>query len=64
MMMTGREEGMVKKVKHYYAHTKEGLLPEEWQPLGDHLKQVAERARSFAAAFGAGGMGIPCWPMA
>ena len=38
----------------YYAHTKEGRPPEEWQPLDEHLKNVAEMARSFADNFGAG----------
>ncbi|PIP08721.1 MAG: CRISPR-associated endonuclease Cas3'', partial [Syntrophobacteraceae bacterium CG23_combo_of_CG06-09_8_20_14_all_50_8] len=40
-----------------YAHTKEGRLPEAWQTLEDHLKQVAELARSFADEFGAGDWG-------
>jgi len=38
----------------YYAHTKEGRPPEEWQPLEEHLKNVAELAQSFADSFGAG----------
>ena len=43
--------------KSYYAHTKEGQPPVEWQPLEDHLKRVAELARSFADEFGAGEWG-------
>lgn len=43
--------------KSYYAHTKEGRPPEEWQPLGDHLTRVAELTRSFADEFGAGEWG-------
>jgi CRISPR-associated endonuclease/helicase Cas3 len=39
--------------KKYYAHSLEGKPPEEWQPLGEHLKNVAGRARAFADAFGA-----------
>ena len=34
--------------KKYYAHSLEGKPPEEWQPLEEHLKNVAELARSFA----------------
>ena len=40
--------------RKYYAHTKEGCPPEEWQLLDEHLKNVAETARSFADSFGAG----------
>ena len=40
--------------KKYYAHSKESRPPEEWQPLDEHLKNVAELARSFADSFGAG----------
>lgn len=45
------------KLKKYYSHTKEGRPPEEWQPLEDHLKNVAEMARSFTDSFGAGDRG-------
>jgi CRISPR-associated endonuclease/helicase Cas3 len=38
----------------YYAHSLEGKPPSEWQPLDEHLKNVAEMARSFAEAFGGG----------
>ena len=41
----------------YYAHSVEGKPPSEWQPLDEHLKNVAEKARSFAEAFGAGDWG-------
>jgi hypothetical protein len=40
--------------KIFYAHSKEGRPPEEWQPLEDHLKNVAEMARKFADEFEAG----------
>lgn len=43
--------------KSYYAHTKEDRPPVEWQPLEDHLKRVAELARSFADEFGVGEWG-------
>lgn len=43
--------------KSYYAHTKEGMPPVEWQPLEEHLKGVAKKARLFAEAFGAGDWG-------
>jgi len=38
----------------YYAHSLPGKPPSEWQLLEDHLKNVAELARSFAEPFGAG----------
>ncbi len=41
----------------YYAHSLEGQPPDKWQPLEDHLKNVAEMARSFAEKFGAGDWG-------
>jgi CRISPR-associated endonuclease/helicase Cas3 len=41
----------------YYAHSLEGKPSEDWQPLEVHLKNVAEMARTFADAFGAGEWG-------
>jgi len=41
----------------YYAHSLEGRPPVEWQPLDEHLKNVAEKARSLADAFRAGDWG-------
>jgi CRISPR-associated endonuclease/helicase Cas3 len=38
----------------YYAHSLDGKPPEDWQSLEEHLKNVAEMARTFAEAFGAG----------
>lgn len=36
----------------YYAHSKEGYTPESgWQPLREHLQEVAEKAGLFAALF-------------
>ncbi|MGE4290687.1 MAG: CRISPR-associated helicase Cas3' [Desulfovibrio sp.] len=40
-----------------YAHSREGLLEEEWQTLGEHLHNVAALAEGFAASFGAGECG-------
>lgn len=37
----------------FYAHSLEGRPEEEWQPLKDHLKNVAALAGSFAGKFGA-----------
>jgi CRISPR-associated endonuclease/helicase Cas3 len=37
----------------YYAHSLEGQPPEKWQPLKEHLQNVAEMAAEFAAVFGA-----------
>jgi len=36
----------------YYAHSKENQPPEHWQPLEEHLKNVADLAAEFAAPFG------------
>jgi CRISPR-associated endonuclease/helicase Cas3 len=38
----------------FYAHSRDGKPPEEWQRLEDHLIKVAEMARSFADVFKAG----------
>ncbi len=35
----------------YYAHTLHERPPDEWQPLEEHLKNVAELAGDFASAF-------------
>lgn len=35
-----------------YAHSKENEPPENWQPLEEHLEQVAQLAARFAAPFG------------
>jgi CRISPR-associated endonuclease Cas3-HD len=40
--------------KEYYAHCREGKPPEDWHRLEDHLKEVAEMARTFGDDFGAG----------
>ena len=36
----------------YYAHSLDGEPPEKWQPLEEHLKNVAEMAAEFARPFG------------
>lgn len=41
----------------FYAHSLEGRPTSEWQLLDQHLKNVAERARSFANKFRAGDWG-------
>lgn len=43
--------------KKYYAHSLDGKPPSEWQPLEEHLKNVAEMARSFVESFDAGDWG-------
>lgn len=43
--------------KEFYAHSKEGEPPANWHRLEDHLKSVAELARTFADDFGAGDWG-------
>jgi len=47
-MVDGDKEGTTGKP---YAHSKEGCPPAEWQPLEDHLRQVAEMAAGFATSF-------------
>jgi len=42
------------KEKEYYAHSRDAKPPEDWHRLEDHLRDVAELARSFAEDFGAG----------
>ena len=37
---------------HHYAHSKDGALSKEWQPLEEHLNAVSERAAEFAQPFG------------
>jgi len=58
------KEGMM--TEEYYAHSLEGKPPSEWQRLDEHLKNVAEMARSFAEAFGLAtyisGSYTPCLP--
>ncbi|HOD72598.1 MAG TPA: CRISPR-associated helicase Cas3' [Deltaproteobacteria bacterium] len=41
----------------FYAHSKVGESFDNWQQLDTHLKNVALRARDFAAAFGSGQWG-------
>jgi len=48
---------MATTISDYYAHSKEGTSSSAWQPLEEHLKNVAEMARGFAEAFGAGDWG-------
>jgi CRISPR-associated endonuclease/helicase Cas3 len=43
--------------REYYAHSLPDRPREEWQPLEEHLANVAEKAREFADAFGAGEWG-------
>lgn len=42
--------------QQFYAHSLEGKPPSEWQPLEEHLRNVAELAYCFAESFGAGDM--------
>lgn len=36
----------------HYAHSKDGAPPEDWQPLEEHLDNVAKLAAAFAKPFG------------
>ena len=38
----------------FYAHSVDGRPTDEWQPLDEHLLNVAELARQFADEFGSG----------
>ena len=40
------------KKMNYYAHSKKNQSPGNWQPLEEHLKNVAQMAAEFAAPFG------------
>ncbi|MBA3017893.1 MAG: CRISPR-associated helicase Cas3' [Proteobacteria bacterium] len=44
-------------IQKYYAHTVKAKPPSDWQPLEEHLRNVAEMTRLFADAFGAGDWG-------
>jgi len=37
-----------------FAHSRDGKSPKDWHRLEDHLKNVAEMARTFANEFNAG----------
>ena len=39
--------------KSFYAHSLENQPPEKWQPVGEHLENVAKMAGGFAGEFGA-----------
>ena len=41
----------------YYAHSHKERPPQDWHRLEDHLKSVAEKARTFADDFHAGDWG-------
>ena len=41
----------------YYAHSTDRPDRADWQPLCEHLREVAELARERAAKFGAGEWG-------
>ncbi|MBN2266865.1 MAG: CRISPR-associated helicase Cas3' [Candidatus Babeliaceae bacterium] len=41
----------------YFAHSKEGKPPSEWQPLDHHLKNVAELAKNYGEKVGMGNYG-------
>lgn len=43
---------MTTEERKYYAHSFENKPESDWQPLGDHLKSVAELSAKFAGEFG------------
>jgi CRISPR-associated endonuclease/helicase Cas3 len=48
---------VAKMPEAHYAHTLEGASRERWQPLSEHLDEVARRAAAHAAAFGSAAWG-------
>jgi hypothetical protein len=44
----------------FCVHSISGKPPSEWQPVEEHLKNVAELARSFAEKFGGSGIDSLC----
>jgi hypothetical protein len=40
-------------MKKYFAHTLPGKPFADWQPLEQHLKETAEKAKEFASIFSA-----------
>lgn len=42
----------------HYAHTRAGRPESDWEPLSQHLEEVADLAAHFASAFGAGEWGL------
>ncbi len=44
--------------KCFYAHSKENRPPDDWQPLAEHLSNVAEMASEFSDFFGAAEWGF------
>jgi hypothetical protein len=45
----------------FYAHSLAGRPPENWEPLEDHLRLVADLVGKFASSFGAKDpKGSPC----
>jgi CRISPR-associated endonuclease/helicase Cas3 len=43
--------------KEFYAHSTDSPDKSDWQPLADHLENVARLAEEFATVFGAGDWG-------
>ena len=43
---------MIENLKNYYAHSLKDRPKEEWQPLDEHLENVAAMAAEFAKPFG------------
>ena len=44
----------------YYAHSKDGCPPEEWQVLEEHLKEVARVGKIICSRIRVRGMGKAC----
>jgi hypothetical protein len=43
-----------------YAHSREEAAETDWQPLGEHLRSVAELTRRSADVWGAGALRVSC----
>ena len=45
------------KPTKFYAHSREGTPPSDWQEMGEHLRNVAHLAYDYAQKFGGGDWG-------
>ena len=54
--MTVTVTGEARRLAEVYAHSVPGRTAEHWEPLGDHLRDVAARCEVFGGAFGFGAL--------
>ena len=51
---------MAEEKAEFYAHSKEGVPPSQWQRLEAHLSGTAKLAAAMAGEFGSGEWGYVC----